>query len=331
MCVIMIANKTRPTEEMVKRAWDTNSHGAGIAWREGKGANTEVVWEKGIMELERIQELVAKVPRPFVVHFRIASVGGTKASLTHPFVVSLEAPLPLKGRTKGQLLFHNGHWSEWQGKALDAAIHSNNTLPEGSDWSDTRAMAYMVAIYGKSVMELLPRQKGVVMDPEKFSIFTGDGWEKINDVWCSNDYFWSGRGRHNNTPYSGQQQHGRLCETRTCHERVYVAGETFCWKCREEKKKNVAEISGNSASVGQSREVSETQSPLVRTFSVQEVETYYKAGVVSKSTLKKYRKASSGAAEKGNRGLRAQKELRELTVKISEALQSLETLDGSIN
>src|SRR5690242_816977 len=131
MCVIMLASKTRPTEEMIRAAWSKNPDGAGIAWPD----RGEVAWEKGIMKVDRILELCAKVPMPYVAHFRVASVGGVKETLTHPFIVSLDAPLMLKGRTKGALLFHNGHWGAWSDQALAAAIHSDNRIPEGNDWS----------------------------------------------------------------------------------------------------------------------------------------------------------------------------------------------------
>jgi hypothetical protein len=316
MCVIMVASKARPTVEMIQRAWDANKDGAGIAWREGK----DVVWEKGIMEIERIKELCAKVPRPYVVHFRVASVGGVRPALTHPFLVGQEASLELKGRTRGAVLFHNGHWSVWSEKAMDAAIHSNNKIPEGQEWSDSRAMAWMTYIYGAGFMNLLTTQKGVLMSPEKFEIFTGGGWEKIQEVWCSNDYFWGGR--RNQGSYS--KTYGRICSVGKCHENAMV-GRDICHKCQRERdeaaKSNVTE---GVSSVGQSQQatVMGPTNPLARQFSMTEVEVFYKNGLISKSTLKKYRKANHSLHEKGNRGVRAQTNLRELSIEIAETLMT---------
>lgn len=325
MCVIMLVNGTRPTEEMIDRAWNSNKDGAGIAWRE----KDEVVWEKGIMKVERIQELCAKVPTPYVVHFRVASVGGVKESLTHPFLVSPDANLALKGRTKDAVLFHNGHWGAWNEKALDAAIHSNNKVPPGSDWSDSRAMAWLIHIYGPGVMELLTTQKGVLMTPRKFNIFTGNGWEKINDVWCSNDYFWGGR-RFNNS----NQSYGRMCSIGKCTNRV-TGNKDVCDSCakeRQEAAKEIGKEGESKSSVGQSHSTlsivggGNANGPLAKMFSMAEVESFYKTKAISKSTLKKYRKAHGASGEKGNRGLRALKQMRELSIDIAERLMT-----GSIN
>lgn len=324
MCVIMLVGKTRPSEEMVERAWASNKDGAGIAWREGK----DVVWEKGVMHVDRIKELCAKVPQPYVVHFRVASVGGVRPSLTHPFLVSPDVDLALKGRTRGGVLFHNGHWSPWNEKAIDAAIHSNNKPPAGSDWSDSRAMAWLIHIYGPGFMQLLTNQKGVLMTPDDFEIFTGGGWEKINDVWCSNDYFWVGRRHQGGGNYT--RTYGKLCSVGKCHENA-LPGKDICAKCEREREEAAKTIAGDS--VGQPGSAINivsggTRDPLARHFSMTEVEVFYKNALISKSMLKKYRKAHHGSHEKGNKGIRAQKNLRELSVEIAEILM---TTDGSTN
>jgi hypothetical protein len=321
MCVIMLASNTRPTEDMVKRGWDSNKDGAGIAWRE----KNQVVWEKGIMEIDRVKELCASVPLPYVVHFRVASIGGVKPSLTHPFTVGPDVDLALKGRTEGAVLFHNGHWGDWHSKALDAAIHSNSRVPEGSDWSDSRAMAWLIHIYGPGIMELLHSQKGVLMYPKKFNIFTGNGWDKINDVWCSNDYFWAGRRPvHNN-----YQSYGRLCSVGKCTERVH-GGKDVCHKCEAAQKAAAETIAKegdtkSTSSVGQSAVAIVTggsSGPLVKMFSMPEVENFYKGSMISKSTLKKYRKAHGGSHQTGNKGQRALTQMRELSEEIAERLMN---------
>lgn len=323
MCVIFLASKTRPTEEMINRAWDNNSNGAGIAWRE----KDEVVWEKGIMTPERIHELCAKVPLPFVAHFRVASCGGVKDTLTHPFLVEPAGRLLLKGRTKGGVLFHNGHWNPWNEKLLDAAIASNNPLPEGNDWSDSRAMAWMMHIYGPSLMAILPSQKGILMTPKKFNIFTGGEWTKINDVWCSNDYFWTGRNRHGNTTSS----YGRICRAPKCHITAQ-AGKDFCNKCEREIEDQAKEFAKDiNNSVGQSQVNGNTvggDSPLAKKmFLLAEVTEFHKQGIISKSTLKKYRKANEQRNERGNRGIRALETMLRLSKEIGQSLVT----DGPTN
>lgn len=322
MCVIMLVSKARPSEEMVERAWDHNKDGAGFAWREGD----EVFWEKGVMTLPRAKELAANLPLPYVAHFRVASVGGVKESLTHPFSVSKDVKLELAGKTKGAVLFHNGHWSAWSDKTLDAAIHSNNKVPEGSDWSDSRAMAWLVHIYGPGFMELLTSQKGVLMTPRKFNIFTGNGWEKINEVWCSNDYFWKGRGYRNVGHYR------KLCSIGKCTNNSQH-GKDICESCERETKAMAAEVAGSTASTsGDTASVGQSQPsavgvatggigrPLAHILTMSEVETLYKNGYISKGMLKKYRKANGSILEKGNRGDRARKAMGDLSQDIAERL-----------
>src|SRR3954466_11624310 len=87
------------------------------------------------------------------------------------------------------------------------------------------------------------------MTPRKFNIFTGNGWDKINEVWCSNDYFWRGRGyRNNHTGYK------RLCSVGRCTSNAQ-AGKDTCEKCEGERKAQAEEVAGEK-SVGQSRETS---------------------------------------------------------------------------
>lgn len=194
MCVIMVVEETRPSEIMIDQAWNDNSHGAGIAWREGEGDASEVVWSKGL-SLDDVKIICETAPLPFVVHFRTASVGGVRRDLTHPFEISKSPSLKLEGRTKNHVLFHNGHWNEWDKTALEAAVRNNLSVPTGK-WSDSRVMAWLCSVYGLGFMELLPKQKGVAFGPgtDDLEIFTGDGWNEVTvegggKIWCSNDYF----------------------------------------------------------------------------------------------------------------------------------------------
>jgi hypothetical protein len=322
MCVIMIAGKERPTVEMVERGWNHNKDGAGIAWRERNDrGEVEVVFQKGVMELPEIQELCKNVPLPYVVHFRVASCGGVSPELTHPFIVSKDVRLELVGRTKGGVLFHNGHWGPWNEKAIDAAIHSNTKVPPGTKWSDSRAMAWMTYLYGPGFMELLTSQKGVLMTPANTQVFLGSGWDKINNVWCSNDYFWNVRkgwttGNHH-TAYRN-----RLCSAGKCTTEAQP-GKMMCKSCEDELEKK--QPAGSAVTgVGQSAISIVTggadRGPLMNVFTMAEVETYHKVKAISKSLLKKYRKAHGGQHQKGNAGDRAKRQLRKLTVEIAEKL-----------
>lgn len=186
MCVIMLVEKTRPTEAMLEKAWDINDDGAGFASRDGD----EVVWKKGIMEYDEAKELAATLPMPYILHFRNASVngGGIRPTLTHPFPVEHHASLALEGRTKGYVLFHNGDWKGWEDAVRYASVHGKVKIPIGK-WSDTRAMSYLCSIYGLGFMELLPTQRGLAFGPKHYEVFTGPGWTEVNGVWCSKDEF----------------------------------------------------------------------------------------------------------------------------------------------
>lgn len=323
MCVIFVASKARPTDEMVERAWDHNKDGGGIAWRN----NGRVVWKKGIMTLAEMKEICQNTPLPYAAHFRVASVGGVKQSLTHPFLVGREGALELEGSTDGSVLFHNGHWNQWNDKALDAAIHTDNLIPEGPDWSDSRAMAWMISIYGNGLMDLLTGQKGVIMTPKKFNIYVGNGgWTKINDVWCSNDYFWSGRPKHGHNAhghYTGYTSQ-RLCSLSRCTNKV-TGNKDICDSCLETRRKESETISADT-NVGQSQSLAivrggdEKSGPLARVFAMQEVNNFRTAGLISKNLWKKYQKANSSKHASGGKGHRAMKNLVELSETIAEKL-----------
>ena len=322
MCVIMIANKVRPTEEMIRRAWESNKDGGGIAWREGD----EVYWKKGIDTVEQMIEFMREAPTPYVAHFRVASIGGVKPALTHPFPISPTVSVALQGRTKGAVLFHNGHWSMWNDKALDAAVHSNQKLPVGRDWSDTRAMAWMVNIYGPELLELLPSQKAVIFSADDMQIFTGGGWDKINDVWCSNDYFWKGRtgGYHSHGPSS----YYRLCHVGKCTNRAQQ-GKDLCEKCERERNPSPQADSSSKDDTKEDHTAAQTTAltivrggkrPVVQLFSLSEIDKIYKANGMSKSKMKKYKKLYQILGKGGNREARAKRALQVLSEEIAERL-----------
>lgn len=214
MCVIFIADKKRPTEDMITKGYETNPSGAGIAWRETKDT---VQWAKGL-DLEEVQLLAAKVPMPFVVHFRIPTCGGDRPSLCHPFPVDVNSTLALEGTTKGFVLFHNGHWSKWRESMLETLIRKGVKMPSGK-WSDSRAMAWTAAHYDINVLELID-EKSVVISPTQIEIF-GTGWTQANDCYVSNTH-WQYR--------TGNRYVGQMCKTRTC-TKTRVGTTDYCGDC----------------------------------------------------------------------------------------------------
>lgn len=224
----MFVIEERPSDKMVADGWSRNSDGGGFAHREPAedGNGTEVVWKKGLRLFE-MKELCAKAPLPYVAHFRRASSGGALDTLCHPFPVDLSAPQTLEGRTKGYVLFHNGDWKEWSHWGFTAALNPNTpALPPGP-WSDTRMISWLCAITGINFMDLI-NQKGVAFGPDDYEIYCGgDGWKKIDGVWCSNDYFCNSSNNDNRMFL--------ICRERTCSENQGLING-YCNKHREVKQ-----------------------------------------------------------------------------------------------
>lgn len=180
MCVIMLADSSRLTDEMVELGFEANKDGTGIAWRE-EGL---VKWRKGI-DFAEAQDLARSLPLPYVLHFRIQTVGGCSQALCHPFPVTEGAELALSGTTDGEVLFHNGHWHSWKQMVYDVAARRNVKLP-GGKWSDTRAMAWMASQLGIGVLEMIG-EKALVLGVEEINIY--GSWDVVDDCWISNTHW----------------------------------------------------------------------------------------------------------------------------------------------
>lgn len=181
MCVIIIAETQRPTPKFLAAAAKVNPDGAGIAYRHGK--DTKAVHYRKGLDTQAIIDLAETVDLPFVIHFRIQTVGGTNDALCHPF--ALGGGVSTKGRTPAAL-FHNGHWSGWQEHAL-RALTANKEPVGDAPWSDSRAMAFLAGRYGLGALDLIDdRQKIAVLTPTTL-IRKGQGWIKTSGLYLSND------------------------------------------------------------------------------------------------------------------------------------------------
>lgn len=209
MCVIAIIEEKRPTTKMIEQMWEKNDDGGGLAWQE-KGT---VKWVKGIDDVGIMHDMIAKLPTPFVAHFRIASQGGKSLDLTHPFELSPTARTTKTGTSKSGVLFHNGTLTGWRENMLNYCINSANKVPDGA-WNDSRAMAWMAAHMGLGVLELFD-QKLVALLPSDIRVY-GSGWKEVDGIWCSNDFFRShtqvggayGGYRHGHGTVVGGTSHG---------------------------------------------------------------------------------------------------------------------------
>lgn len=127
MCVILVANDTPVSANMIEQCNRVNADGIGVAWfNRGK-----VRWRKGI-DVDRAMYLAGKLPRPYVMHFRWATVGDKCAELTHPFPVTERPRFDHYGYAR-QVLFHNGHVSEYRALATALGVscdtlHSDTSI-----------------------------------------------------------------------------------------------------------------------------------------------------------------------------------------------------------
>lgn len=301
MCVIMIVSKRdlRPTTEMLDKAWHRNPDGCGMAWRE-KG---EVHWKKGL-NLEEVKEMVEALPVPYILHFRRASLngGGICPELTHPFTIDAEASLDLEGHTKGDVLFHNGNMKEWMYEVKHAALQSGVKIPT-KRWSDTRGLAFLMSIYGYGYMDFLVEQRGVAFNSKgEFDVFTGPGWVRINNIWCSNDQFWVAQ----------PNNFVRLCKNPRCAKVENIDSDGFC------PAHAITRLAPGTQEVSPVQPVPFCRGILRTTgpknykgplLSLEEAESMEKTGKITKNLLKAIRKAHFDLGTGGKEAARAERAL----------------------
>ena len=178
MCVILVAEDKRLTTKMIKKAHHKNPDGLGLAWVDGDRAK----YRKGLSLGEAIKMSKA-LPLPYVLHARWATEGEVTDELCHPFPVTMRSAQRTNGRAK-RVLFHNGHWSDWKETVKRAEMRYDCTLPDGL-MSDSRAMAWLVAVLGEGILEMSHGQKFAIVDATGVYMY-GDGWKKWNGYMVSN-------------------------------------------------------------------------------------------------------------------------------------------------
>jgi hypothetical protein len=181
MCVILACETRKPSLELLEKCEIANKHGAGIAWIE----NNKVRWEKNLTA-EQIHQRVITVELPFVIHFRFASAGGINPLLTHPFPITENVGLNLKG-TANKVLFHNGHWSKWEDFMFKMVISKNKKIPDGV-WSDTRMIAWITYMNGENILNFLD-EKTCILSKNGIRIFQYKDWTEDDGIVFSNKLF----------------------------------------------------------------------------------------------------------------------------------------------
>lgn len=177
MCVIAVYEEVRPTLEDLNKMHTSNKDGAGIAWFE----ESKVHWKKGLTP-KQIFTLSESAPFPFVVHFRLGTVGVGK-QLCHPFPITEKGGGPLLEGCSDHVLFHNGHWSQWKDWLIRSYLGSRGTIPDVV-WSDSRALAILAYRHGLSLLQFVDHEKIVVMGKDKIRCY--GHWIKEKGVRYSN-------------------------------------------------------------------------------------------------------------------------------------------------
>jgi hypothetical protein len=184
MCLIIACTPgNRPSANTLKSSRVRNNDGSGIAWTD----NGRVHWIKGLSK-EEVDAALATVPNTahIVIHDRLSTIGGNDPALTHPFF--LNGALPKKsGSTKGTLLFHNGHFSDWRTLLLTALGSRRLLMPKGV-WSDSRAIGILFGIYGPEIMSMLDGQRVCTLSPDGFKLY-GQTWTDWEGCKVSNRNF----------------------------------------------------------------------------------------------------------------------------------------------
>jgi hypothetical protein len=207
MCVIVISpsKNKRPTLETLKRCERSNRDGGGVAWIE----DGKPTFRKGV-DAEFIHDIMQTQSGPVVAHFRIATVGGVKPVLCHPFPITKNPSQKLQGQSDS-VLFHNGTWPEWNSVLNSVLIESNLDRPQG-EFSDSRASALVVSVAGRDALSHMGG-KFCVLDNTGAYMYNS-GWTKHSDGnWYSNMH-WNWKPAYTKTysSYKGVSLFDEACD-----------------------------------------------------------------------------------------------------------------------
>lgn len=182
MCVIAVIDDdtARPTREQVQRMWNRNDHGGGVAWQQ----DGMLRWQKGIDSCERMEDYALTLPVPFVLHFRIASVGPKVPLLTHPFIIDQDGANELSGATSKSALFHNGTWNGWANELWKFAVATGKKIPK-RPWSDSRAIAYLISFLGEHAIDFVGETIAVIAPEGEVDMY-GSRWSLVDGFYVSN-------------------------------------------------------------------------------------------------------------------------------------------------
>jgi hypothetical protein len=164
-------------EAYLKEGWDSNPDGAGFAFV--STATKRVVVHKGFMKRKEFLDAYANVsgdnPKaPFLIHFRIRTMGWKNGENTHPFPIA------------GGVLIHNGGFSGtdamYDTGPSDTALFAKKYGPymtydrvnkHKSEWE--KAIGY--------------NKVALLYDDGRHIILNNPGWTECEGAWYSNNSF----------------------------------------------------------------------------------------------------------------------------------------------
>jgi len=177
MCVIIASSgrKYRPDLDTLDACAKQNPDGSGLAWVQ----DGEVHYLKGLSPAG-IADSLSTLSGPVIVHFRIATVGGKRAELCHPFPIAPRPAAKRYGRARS-VLFHNGTWSAWREFADVQELDLQGPV------SDSRVAAAAVHHHGFHWLRQIPSRFAMLSVRDGIKLL-GD-WRQIDGLWFSNDYW----------------------------------------------------------------------------------------------------------------------------------------------
>jgi len=191
MCVIAVSPiGEKLSEEVFRQMWEANDDGFGMMFRTRDGVGIV----KGIMDPDEAWEHYASLPKgvPHVVHFRLATHGGVRPELTHPFIVDERSPLYLQGVVHAPTLVHNGVWSLHE--------HKRKLVDLTGPVSDSRVLAAYIGARARTrhaLEEVIREERPLIemagrvaiVDPERWRIYLLGNWTKEGNFLLSNTHF----------------------------------------------------------------------------------------------------------------------------------------------
>ncbi len=159
MCVISVSLKGKKFSEAdLKKMWDSNPHGAGVAVLLPNG---KVRVRKGFMHFDELMEFYdSEICEGMIhaLHFRFRSTGEILPQLTHPFRVDSVDEQKLKYQARA-VLFHNGTVSDWKSLFLSVLATFKRKDREKilalKSISDTYVASLLVFRFGTQIIKHL--------------------------------------------------------------------------------------------------------------------------------------------------------------------------------